>query len=234
MSLHSSFYKMAWDTRCRNVDVRRVLGQFPNATILDAGCGEYGLAAFMPSAKITGVDILAVEDVDPRLDYAHGSILDLPFEDSAFDVAVSVDVFEHLAEEVRGAAVSELVRVARKAVVIAFPAGTAARVMDEDFKQKLDGSGQPLPDWLAEHLQRPYPKTDDVVAAIEASGRKVAASIDYSENLAVAKFLRWSAVRSKYLYLTANMIAGILLPVMPWASRNDAYRSIIVAEFVND
>lgn len=235
MSLRKSLYKMAWDTRCRNVDVRRVLARFPNEKILDAGCGEHGLAAFMPSANIAGVDILPAEDVDPRVNYTHGSILELPFEDDSFDVAVSVDVLEHLPEGVRGEAIMELVRVARRAVVIAFPAGAAARAMDEDFEQELASSGQPLPDWLAEHLENPYPETANVVAAIELSGRKVATSVVYSENLAVAKFLRRWAVRSKYVYLMANVLAGILSPMMPRpASPDNAYRSIIVAEFTND
>lgn len=235
MSLRSTLYKWAWDTRCRNVDVRGVLALFPNAKILDAGCGEHGLAAFMPSADISGVDILPTEDVDPRVNYTHGSILALPFEDDSIDVAVSVDVLEHLPARVRGEAIMELLRVAQKAVVIAFPTGAAARAMDEAFERKLTASGRPLPEWLAEHLENPYPETADVVAAIEGSGRKATTSVVYSENLAVAKFLRRWAVRSKYVYLMANLLAGIFSPIMPRpASSRDAYRSIIVAEFIND
>jgi len=234
MSLRSSLYKMAWDTRCRNIDVRRVLARFPNAKILDAGCGEYGLAAFMSRANITGVDILPAEEVDPRLNYTHGSILGLPFDDGSFDVAVSVDVLEHLTEEVRQTAVKELVRVAQAAVVIAFPSGVAARAVDEEFERRLTTAGQPLPAWLAEHLANPYPETADIVAAIDGSGRNADISIVHSESLSVAKLLRAWAVRTRYGYITANMLAGIFLPLMPRAGAENSYRSIVVAEFAND
>ena len=232
--LRKAVFKYGWDTRCRNVDVRRVLTRFGKATILDAGCGESGLSAFMPSADITGVDILPAEDVDPRLRYTHGSILDIPFADRAFDVAVSVDVLEHLPDDVRGTAVNELVRVAKNAVVIAFPSGDAARAVDEDFEQQLKVADQQLPDWLAEHLANPYPETADVVAAIEGTGRKAAITIVHSESLSVAKFLRSWAARSKYGYIAANMLAGIFLPLTPRAVAGSSYRSIILAEFAND
>lgn len=225
---------MAWDTRCRNVDVRHALRRFSNAKILDAGCGEYGLAAFMPSADITGVDILPAENVDQRLKYKQGSILELPFEDRSFDVAVSIDVLEHLPGDVRGKAVSELLRVARKAVIVAFPDGADARAIDEDFGRELSASGQPFPDWLAEHLAHRYPETAHVVNLIEESGRRAKVSIVHSENLAVTRSLRWSAARSKYVYMAANTLAGVLLAVMPKATAGSAYRAIVVAEFLND
>ena len=227
-------YKLAWDTRCRNVDVRDLLRQFPSASILDAGCGEYGLAAFMPRSNITGVDVLPPERVDPRLNYKYGSITELPFENGAFDIAVSIDVLEHLPEDVRAAAVGELVRVARKAIIIAFPSGPAAREMDETFAHELKASSQPLPDWLEEHLAQLYPDTENIIAAVEKAaakdGRNTAISVSYSEHLSVAKFLRSRALRSKYGYIAANLMTGLLSPLMPNASGESSYRSIVVAE----
>lgn len=229
--LRNFVFKYGWDTRCRNIDVRRALARFGDATILDAGCGENGLSAFMPRADITGVDILPAEDVDPLLKYTHGNILDLPFDDRSFDVAVSVDVLEHLPDDARPTAVKELVRVAKKAVVIAFPSGNAARSVDEEFGRQLTLAGQPLPEWLAEHLANSYPETADIVAAIEGSDRNADISIATSESLSVAKFLRSWAARSKYGYITANMLAGIFLPLMPKATAGSSYRSIVIAEF---
>jgi SAM-dependent methyltransferase len=235
IDLRKLFFKFAWDTRCRNIDVRRVLARFPGALILDAGCGEYGLAAFMPRADITSVDILPAESVDARLKYQHGSILGLSFEKGSFDVAVSVDVLEHLPENLRTKAVDELVRVARRAVVIACPAGRAAREMDERFAGKLTAAGDPLPDWLKEHLQQAYPETDAIIEAIESAavktGRKTAISVSFSEPLSVAQFLRTWSLSSKYGYLAANLLAGIFQPLMPRAAVEEAYRSIILAEF---
>ncbi len=239
-SIRKLIYKWAWDTRCRNVDVANVLRQFVNneTKILDAGCGEYGLSAFVPSKNIVGVDVIPSDVQVDGLRFVHGSIISLPFAERSFSVAASVDVLEHLPESVRGDAVKQLVKIADKVILIAFPSGKIGRMMDEAFNKELIDAGQPVPDWLAEHLENEYPETDTIVGALENEaagiGRKVRTRVFYSENLSVGKCLRWIAVRSKYLYLIGNLTAGFLLPVLPKAKKDNAYRSIILAEFEND
>jgi SAM-dependent methyltransferase len=237
MSMHRAFYKLAWDTRCRNIDVRRALSRFEGSTILDAGCGENGIGAFLPRADITGVDILPPEQIEPSLKYERGSIVQLPFEDGSFDVAVSVDVLEHLPADMRTDAVRELVRVARNAVIIAFPSGASARRIDEEMATKLRSVHESLPEWLEEHLAQPYPDRETIIGALEESvaisGRSAEISASYSENISVAKFLRACAARSKYIYLAANLFAGILAPLLPRANADTAYRSVIVADLAD-
>lgn len=205
--------------------------------LLDAGCGEYGLAEFV-SAPTVGVDILEKGGIAEGYTYVRGSIISLPFDDRAFTVAASVDVLEHLPEDLRATAVEEVVRVAEKAVVIAFPTGTRARQIDEAFRRELDGRAETLPDWLDEHLQQPYPETENVIDSINNAavnrGRQAAISIYPSEHLAVAKLLRYSAARSKYAYLAVNLTAGMLLPLIPLPAADNAYRTIIVASFEDD
>lgn len=206
-------------------------------TILDAGCGEHGLAAFMPDARITGIDILPPETVAAELKYFHGSILDMPFENASFDIAVSVDVLEHLPADLRSAAVGQLVRVANRAIVITFPDGERARKIDLDFETELRIRDLPMPEWLEEHLSDRYPEADETVSAIEEMagelGRSVSTRVAYSEHSSVASFLRWSAARSKYLYISVNLITGLLQPLMPQPPAETAYRAIVVAEFDN-
>ena len=239
-SIRKTLYKMAWDTRCRNVDVARILRPFLNgeATVLDAGCGEYGLSAFVAAKSIVGVDILPTDVKVDGFTFVHGSIITLPFAELSFSVAASVDVLEHLPEALRSEAVGQLVRVARETIIITFPAGKNARDIDEAFNRYLTATSQPIPDWLSEHLENPYPDAAEVAALIRTeaneTGRRVKTEIHYSENLTVAKFLRKAASASKYLYLFANLTAGLLLPVMPKASEANGYRAIILAEFEND
>lgn len=235
-NLRQSIYKFAWDTRCRNVDVANVLSRFVGAdkTVLDAGCGEYGVAAFVNAKRVVGVDIPAAGRGTGE-NFVHGSILDLPFGDRSFDVSVSVDVLEHLPANLRDRAVAELVRCTDEAVVLAFPSGLPAREMDESFERKLKRADQVIPDWLGEHLENPYPDAEQIREVINSeavrSGRKVTVRTHYSESLKVAGMLRSAASTSKYLYLAGNLAAGFLLPVMPRPSGDDAYRAIIVAEF---
>ena len=231
---------MAWDTRCRNVDVARILRPFVNShtTVLDAGCGEYGLSAFVAAKGVVGVDILRTDVKLDGFTFIHGSIIALPFDERSFSIAASVDVLEHLPVELRPAAIEQLVRVAKETIIITFPAGKAAREIDEAFNRELASSNQTIPDWLSEHLENPYPDAFDVAETIidqaEKHGRKVMATVVFSENIVVAKFLRKAASISKYLYLLGNLAAGFLLPVMPKASATNGYRAIILAEFIND
>lgn len=238
--IHKTLYKMAWDTRCRNVDVARLLSPYigVNTTILDAGCGEYGLAAFISAKNIIGVDILPTDVKVENFDFVHGSILALPFPDRSFSIGASVDVLEHLPSELRRKAVTEVMRAARDIVIITFPSGAPARNADEKFAQELGMSGSQIPDWLAEHLANPYPDASEIMGWIESEAhdtcRSAKISVHYSESLAVAEFLRRQSTRSKYLYLLSNFICGALLPLMPRPDQNGAYRAIIFAEFSND
>jgi len=207
-------------------------------TILDAGCGEYGLAAFMPSAKITGVDILPDEDIDSTFKYIHGSIIDLPFEDGSIDVTAAVDVLEHLPDDLRSAAVQQLVRVAKRAVVLSFPSGDTARQIDEDFSRALGSRVKANPEWLDEHLASDYPDVEQVIGQIEAASkagdRAVKTTVFYSEPVGFSRFVRWAAARSPYFFIIGGLIGGILIPLIPKATRKNAYRAIILADFDED
>jgi SAM-dependent methyltransferase len=233
-------YRCSWDTRCRGVDTLKILHGMvtPDTKILDAGCGEYGLAAFMPRAQITGLDLLREQDVKVPIKYVRGSLVDLPFDKESFDISVSVDVLEHLPEAARSEAISQLVKVSKRAVVVTFPLGDAARMIDEEFKAKLDQKKQPVPEWLEEHLSHRYPDHADVIETIDAEARKRGQStltrIYYSENLGIARLLRNSNVHSRYMYLALNLFTGIFKRLMPGGYEGCAYRVIVVSEFQND
>ena len=79
------------------------------AAVLDAACGEgYGAALLAPAARqVTGVDLSAeaVSHAQARygdrenLDFRRADCTDLPFEDNTFDLVVSFETLEHLAEQ---------------------------------------------------------------------------------------------------------------------------------------
>jgi SAM-dependent methyltransferase len=88
--------------------VRRYLSTLPAGTrVLDAGCGEGVLVDEFRQR-------LAIEGVDPNYSSSLvrcGSVLELPFEDGAFDRALCLDVLEHLALAEQPRALAELFRV---------------------------------------------------------------------------------------------------------------------------
>ncbi len=74
--------------------------------------------------------------------------MSLPFADRSFSVAASVDAIEHLPGAELTMALSELIRVAKKAVVNSFPDGVRARRVDASFYEALSESHMPVPEWL--------------------------------------------------------------------------------------
>jgi SAM-dependent methyltransferase len=80
------------------------LGLPPHARILDAGCGSgrnmIELARF---GAVTGVELSDTSVALARARHAgevvEGSVLEMPFADDSFDLGVSLDVIEHLEDD---------------------------------------------------------------------------------------------------------------------------------------
>lgn len=232
--IRTLIHTWGWDTGCRNSDVARRIKPLVSdgAYVLDAGCGENGLASFLPGKNVVGVDVLKPGDQQHNFTFLRGSILSLPFSARSFAVVASVDALEHLPADLRPAAITEMLRVADATVVVSFPSGNAARRVDEAFHRNLIQRNMPVPDWVNEHLADNYPEVESVVAEVHGQatklGREVDTSVFYSEHIEVTKFLRWAAVRSKYVYIISNFFLGIVLPVFLRAGVDNSYRSILV------
>jgi SAM-dependent methyltransferase len=99
-------------------------------TFLDAGCGEGFVAEMLrgrlPDLTLTGFDVdpAAVQVAarrEERSQFLAASIFSLPFADNTFDVVGCFEVLEHLPGTGPDAALRELSRVARSAVVLSVP-----------------------------------------------------------------------------------------------------------------
>lgn len=241
MQLKHALFRYGWDTRCRNLIpariLRSVLANIPEQdapALLDVGCGEFGLADFLPDVSVIGVDIEPPQNVAPNFSFQIGSVADLPFPDCSFPVVSCVDVLEHLSPDLRERAVSELTRVASRAVLIACPHGHTAHDCDEDFRQANEMRGRSVPSWVSEHLRQLYPLASTVIeqlkVAASASGRIVKVSLSYNEPASICRLVRGAAVRSSLLYASANLLLGALLPLIPAPNAENSYRMVILAE----
>ncbi|MCO5314709.1 MAG: class I SAM-dependent methyltransferase [Solirubrobacterales bacterium] len=126
-------------------------------TVLDVGGIQGELGLFLPDAEITTIN-MAGERADLVFD---GDTL--PFPDRSFDLAVSLDVLEHIPGPERARHFAELARVASSKVIICCPLGGADHVAAE----------QALADWylettgedhrfLREHLAIGLPTEDEL------------------------------------------------------------------------
>jgi SAM-dependent methyltransferase len=91
------------------------------ARVLDVGCGKgfmlHDFKQLMPSAEFRGVDVSryalenAMDDVRPIMQLASAD--ELPFEDGAFDLVISINTIHNLPPERCALALQEIQRVCR-------------------------------------------------------------------------------------------------------------------------
>ena len=196
------------------------------------------MAAFLNGAKVVGVDVEPPLESAENFAFQKGTITDLQFRDQSFQVVSCIDVLEHLPLEARDRAIEELVRVASRAVLVACPHGENGQACDAEFLGALESRSRPIPDWVAEHQRQEYPTTTKVAEKIReaaaASGRKVKITLSYCEPLTVCRFVRGAAARSNALYLAANLLLGVLLPLVPTPNSENSYRMVMLAELSLD
>jgi len=106
-----------WWYRGRRTVLERVIGGLAlpaDARILDAGCGSgRNMVELARHGSVTGVELSATSVELARArdsgEVIEGSVLELPFENDSFELAVSLDVIEHLQDDL--GALRELHRV---------------------------------------------------------------------------------------------------------------------------
>jgi SAM-dependent methyltransferase len=106
-----------WWYRGRRSVLERVIDDLrlpARARILDAGCGSgRNMVEFARHGSVTGIELSATSVGLARArgagEVVEGSVLDMPFEPAAFEMAASLDVIEHLQDDLQ--ALRELRRV---------------------------------------------------------------------------------------------------------------------------
>ena len=98
-------------------------------SVLDVGCGDGFVTDALPGTlDVVGLDISRAAVAHVSRPTQIGSIESLPFEDDAFDLVMANDVIEHLEDSALARAKRELVRVAKRYILLTVP---FAERMDE-------------------------------------------------------------------------------------------------------
>lgn len=124
-------------------------------SVLDCGCAEGELVKYLKKNKVAdrieGIDISekAIEKarkVNPHLIIKKGDVYEIPGKSNEFDLVIATQLFEHLKYPRR--ALKEMVRVARKYVLISVPNETFFRFgkhekhwKSGDFKKFVNAKG---------------------------------------------------------------------------------------------
>jgi hypothetical protein len=197
-------YIAGTDTFIRHRSVAALLEGFNPATVIDYG-GEGFLNNFVGCARVTtanvkeSANILCIDD-------------SLPFDDDSFDVSVCIDTLEHLPRENRLKLLKELMRVARRAIVVCAPLGPGERMC---YEERLLASGMlwgEMQSYLAEHVKYGLPTPNEVRELREI----LSANVFYQGD-----FRRVRRVRKAFAYsLLALQILGNMLLDISWGWSN--------------
>ncbi len=144
----------AWMLEIQEEIVAGWLAGRPAATVLDVGGGHAQLAG--PLARrghpvtVLGSDStcahrLRDEIAAGRVAFTTGNVIELPFADKSFDVAVSIRLVPHC--ERWQVLIEELCRVARLAVIIDYPARRSVNALSGamfGLKKSIEGNTRPV------------------------------------------------------------------------------------------
>ena len=205
--------------------------------ILEVGSGSLGIVPYLKRA-IEGVDIDFSGPQTKFLNKIKGEAASLPFGKNSYDVAISVDVIEHLESEKRLKAIYELLRVAKNLAIIVVPAGSLSedqdRKLDLYFQKEFGYKNQ----FLKEHVLNGLPKVEEMLVAIDKSLRKLNKKAEVESypnlNLVIREILMRTWISKNkffyYLYLKGFLL---ILPLLKSANFGNCYRRVFVVEFAS-
>src|SRR5579872_4058946 len=123
-----------------------------NSKILEIGPGSTGIIPYLKK-PIDGVDI---DFSGPQTELLHkikATGVELKFPKNSYDVVLSADVMEHLRDKERAKSISEMIRVAKKLVLIAAPVGGLSEKQDKLLKARWEKFFKEKNLFLTEHIQ---------------------------------------------------------------------------------
>ena len=144
-------------------------------TLLDVGSGPVALTGAFVSPRFDVVRADVSQFDDPSIVLLHPGE-PLPFEDAAFDVAVALEVLEHVPPAERPSLIRELQRVSRQATIVCCPIDTPEIVEAErQFSAYAKAVAGRDVDFLVEHREHGLPAAADIVSWFSEPGSALVA-----------------------------------------------------------
>jgi SAM-dependent methyltransferase len=174
--------------------VHRFLRSRRRGSVLEVGSGSLGLGRYYRRIGFTGVDLEFTDYGGARgiaarnMNAIRADARRLPLRDDAYDLVFSLDMVEHLSPPDRPSVIREMVRVARRDVVVAFPCGEAAQEVEFALAARLRSEGKPVPGWLEEHAAIGFPMPEEMDALFDSLGHPWEAS--WNESLRLYRWIR--------------------------------------------
>ncbi len=206
-----------------------------NSKILEIGSGSLGITPYLKK-PIDGLDIDFSGPQTSLVNKIKASDTNLPFHKNYYDVVISVDVLEHIEPQSRQKAITEMLRVAKKLVIIVVPIGKYAEGQDRYLNARWQRIFKSENQFLSEHVKNGLPQTDEILVTIDKAQRSLGKKASIKSWPILNLKVRWLLMitwisknrLSYYLYLKGYLL---LMPLLKRANFGKCYRRIFVVEF---
>jgi hypothetical protein len=150
-------------------------------TLLDIGGANKSQSSYFPGRNIY---VLNIKDynVDKKIHFVKGSMMNIPFRNNSFDIVVSNDTLEHINKEDREKGIKEMIRVAKKFVVIGVPCGKAALKYERIILKIGRLFGKKMK-WLTEHQKAKLPMENEIIKIIQKNQKVKNLKINKNNNI---------------------------------------------------
>lgn len=215
------FYRWHPEVAIRYLPVVSEIRKNKYQSVLEIGSGGLGITPYL-GQKVIGLDTKFSPPVHPLLETKLGTGTKIPFPSRSFDVVISVDTLEHMAKPERKKSILEMLRVAKKEVIIAAPTGEKSLQQDKELAAKFEQIyGRPYV-FLEEQIQNGLPKREEILEVLGENVRTVA-----NEPLWLRKFLLlgWMS-KSKLAKIFYWKILLLALPLFQLFNKPPYYRII--------
>lgn len=198
-------------------------------SILEVGGGYMGLAWFY-SGPILGLDVWDWnQKAAPNISFIKGSVFAIPLQDKSQDWVVAVDMLEHIPESERALAVTEMARVCRGSLYLAYPSGDKTLIAENryrDYYRKRFGQDQ---SWLEEHARFGLPNTETIVDLLTSEWEvKVGQNINLDVWLWENK-MQWLWRKYNTTRKIMSLFTPLYLGITGMMNMKPAYRQVIIA-----
>jgi SAM-dependent methyltransferase len=139
----------------------------------------------------------------------------IPFSNDSYDLVVSCHAMEHIPHSLRQVALAEMVRVARRWVVVSCPTGPDAQQADIELAERFARGKRVIPPWLDEHLRFGLPDLSALSEPYNCRGELThSMSVELNNAMARLESRRLLQILSGIAARVVPQVAGSLLSRM--------------------
>ena len=233
------FYRQHPETALRYLPVVSAIkkAKLIDSKILEIGSGSLGITPYL-KRSIDGIDVDFSGPQTKLLNKIKGSAEKLPFHRNSYDVTIAVDILEHLEKDQRAKAIYEMLRIAKRLVVIVVPVGKLSEKQDRQLANYWQKIFQDKNQYFMEHLKNGLPQADEILVSIDKSLRQLDKKAQVTSFPSLNLFVRNILMRTwisknKYLYYLYMKGYLLFLPILRLANFGNCYRRVFMIELAS-